>query len=67
MPRLDHRPSLERVRAARADAYPELGDVIDALCAGVEALAAGQPLPPETQAVLARRQLIKTRYPKSDR
>ncbi|MDG3444496.1 hypothetical protein [Nitrospirillum amazonense] len=66
MPRLDHRPSLERVRAARADAYPDLGDVIDALCAGIDALAAGQPLPPETQAVLAHRQAVKTRFPKAD-
>lgn len=63
--RLDHRPTVERVRAVRAQAYPAAGDVIDALCRGIEALAAGAPLPPETVAVLAARADIKRRYPQA--
>ncbi|WP_044563844.1 hypothetical protein [Azospirillum sp. B4] len=65
MPRLDHRPTPQRVREARAAAYPDLGDVVDRLCVAVEALAAGQPLPADVAALLAQRQAVKTRYPKS--
>ncbi|TWB20684.1 hypothetical protein FBZ89_10683 [Nitrospirillum amazonense] len=65
MSRLDHRPTDERVRAARAIAYPDQGDVIDALCEGIEALAGSRPLSAKTLAVLAERRAVKARYPKS--
>jgi len=48
---------------ARREAYPPLGDQLDALWKALD--ASGQALPPEAQQVLDYVKSVKRRFPKS--
>jgi len=65
MPRLVVGPSRpEIVRLRRRDAYPPVGDALDAIAKGLAAYRDGKPLPPETLAWLDACAEVKRRHPK---
>ncbi len=51
----------------RRDAYDPPGEQLDAIWKGLEALAEGKPLPPETVEALERWRAVKNRFPKRER
>lgn len=51
-------------RAHRADAYPPIGDQLDAIARGFQALISGEPMPREVHDWLASRAAVKTRFRK---
>jgi hypothetical protein len=57
---------LAACHAARRTAYPPIGDQLDAIMRGFEALSAGEPLPPEVAAWVADCQAVKSAHPKPD-
>lgn len=60
MPRIKLEQDYRRLRVAD---YPAVGDQLDALWKGFEALAKGEPMP-EAEAMLARVNAVKARFPK---
>ena len=51
-------------RQSRQDAYPSIGDQLDAVMKGLEAYSKGEPLPPETLNWIDTCKVIKSTYPK---
>lgn len=51
-------------RARRRDAYPDIGDQLDAIAKAFTALQQGQPLPPDTVEWIDSLQAVKERHKK---
>ena len=59
--RIDHQGNYAE---RRREAYPAIGDQLDAIWRALAAIRAGGTLPPEALEMLARIDDVKTRFPK---
>lgn len=53
-------------RQSRQDAYPSIGDQLDAVMKGLEAYSKGEPLPEDTLAWIDACRNVKFDYPKKE-